>query len=237
MAFDLLNEFSGEELYQKALEFEERNDINNLFIYMTAAADRDYQLAKDYLYDDYYGEQNHKIQDYSITRYFYEQNCDKPYSCNYYGWMHCDSCSYEDIVTDRNIADESYLKAAKMGNIVGIENMEYQKINFEDVMIIYDAIPKPMKNNLKYVFLEKFNFDRKNVNIEDIQKIISYGGESMLHELLDDNPAVTYILENIKIKNELSVLQKKYDDLVMHVKASPDGELFLEAYNGWMNKI
>lgn len=237
MSFDFLNEFTADELYQKALEFEAQNDINNLFIYMTAAADRNHELANKYLYRDYYIICNHKDQDYSITRYFYEQNCDKSYSCNYYGWMHGMGCTYDAIKRDRNISNKLYLKAAKMGNIVAIDNISNMKINHDDIMIIYNNIPKPIEKNIKYFFLRNLNLNHNNVNDEEVQKIISYGGVSMVYELLDDSPIVKYIMENIKIKKELSILQKKYDDLVMHVKASPDGELFLEAYNEWMNKI
>jgi len=232
LSFKHITDLSPEILYQKAIEFEEKKDLNNLFMHMTASADKGYPLAKQYLYNDYHGPRTHKTQDHSMTLNFYEANCEYDYSGNYLGWFYY----FSGIVNDKDRGKKLFICSAKKGNETAVRNLaliyEYDNkmISAKDIIDIYNAASE-LTDNLKRLFKIYFNLDNDDSR-ELIEYFISLGNYKLLNENLGVRTA-RYVIENQKLKEENKTLQRMYDDIMVHLRASPDGELFLEAYREW----
>lgn len=260
--YNFIDNLFGEDLYQKAIEYKEIDDFNNLFIYMTAAADKGYGKAIGYLFDDYQCKRIHKKQDHSVTIHFYKYHADKDYSysCNYLGWIYNNDIY---VAKDPAVAQAYYIKSAKRGNNIAILNLsrvtDELYINHTDLMKIYSA-HSSKTSNLKQLFRNYYhkikdefgeiqlisfliseNADEIIINIFNKSKIpqniisllVSNNKMNVLESILGNDIFLNYIRENQRLIEENNKLRKKHDDIIEHLRAMPDGEYFLEAYEDW----
>ena len=84
---DKIINISVNELYNIAVRCRTESDYDNYFIYMTMAANMNYQPAIVLLHDDYVNGTNNK-QNHSITYSFYSTTAMYPYSLNYLAYMY-----------------------------------------------------------------------------------------------------------------------------------------------------
>jgi len=115
-----MDQLSSESLYSKSIEFLIKNDYDNHFIYMTAAADKGYKLAIIYLEDDYMDKKLHLKQNHHITMSFYKANWTYPFSCNYLGYMCNNGIGVNE---NKDVAYMLYMFAAAKGNEVAQQNV------------------------------------------------------------------------------------------------------------------
>ena len=73
MEFGHIIRLAPEELYIKALEFQQSKDYDNYCMYMTMSANYGYKLAEDNLHHDYDKENLYQYQNHLNTKPFYEQ--------------------------------------------------------------------------------------------------------------------------------------------------------------------
>src|SRR5437868_13955588 len=82
-------QLSGEELWDKAIEFRNNEDYDNCYIYMTMSANYDDQLAKENIYiDDLYLKQDHTKTFSFNEKTAYSNEIKNSYSLNYLGFMY-----------------------------------------------------------------------------------------------------------------------------------------------------
>ena len=135
---DLIYSLSGKELYNQAIILRKNRDYDNYMIYITMAANYDYQPAIDIIYQsDLYKKQN-----YSLTFKFYEEtanntNLKNSYSIHFLAYMYNNGYG---VYRDKNKAAELYMIAIKKGNFQALLNIGYNVLitDYEKSIRIYE---------------------------------------------------------------------------------------------------
>jgi len=91
MDYQHIISLSPKDLYDQGLIFKLKQDYNNYCMYMVMAANYDYDLAIQELFNDYQNNCHnsflHKKQDLKVTKPFYEMTQQYSYSLNYLGYI------------------------------------------------------------------------------------------------------------------------------------------------------
>ena len=139
---DLIYALSGKELYDQAIIFRKNKNYDNYMIYITMAANYDYQEAIDIIYlCDLYKKQN-----YSLTLKFYEEtanntNLKNSYSIHFLAYMYYNGFGVKE---NQCKAIELYLKSIEKGNNQSLFNLisitDAEQIYHKIIMIYEQAI-------------------------------------------------------------------------------------------------
>ena len=136
---DLIYSLSGKELYDQAIIFRQNKDYDNYMIYITMAANYDYQEAIDIIYQcDLYKKQN-----YNRTLKFYEETANNPnlknsYSVHFLAYMYYHGLG---VRYNNSKAAELYMIAIKKGNFQSLHNLLFcvnLSIDYEKIIRIYE---------------------------------------------------------------------------------------------------
>src|SRR6266567_3561962 len=79
-------DYSGAELFEKALDYAVSNNINDYFTHLFASANKGHEEAIMLLVKEYENG-GIKRQNHNLTKYFYETFGEQPYSCFHLGFM------------------------------------------------------------------------------------------------------------------------------------------------------
>lgn len=133
---DLIYNLSAEELYNQAIIFKENGDYDNYIIYITMAANYDYQAAMDNIYKC----ETYKKQNYARTLKFYEATTQYSYSTHFLAYMY-----YHGLGVDQDYDKslELYMMAIEKGNfqsLINIGCLTYAcPINWTRIIRIYES--------------------------------------------------------------------------------------------------
>ena len=232
MDFNHIIKLSPQELYQKALEFKEIEDYDNLAIYLRMSANYGYELALNSINtsdDNYLLSRN---QNHSKTIHFYEATKMYSYSANVLGWMY-----EKGIYFQKNIkkAKELYKYAISKDNGIAMFNLGliyyyYSQNNektfdkgiklFRDaasrgVIIATDYLVKIYSNKrIEPDFIKDKELFEKTVemgNSNGINGLIEYYRKSKSNK----SDVINYFLKN----NKKEILKRiyGYDDYVIEI--------------------
>ena len=195
---DLIYTLSGKELYDRAIIFRRNFDFNNFIIYITMAANYDYDLAVYNIYTC----KTYQKQNYAITLKFYEEtayntNLKNSYSIHFLAYMYSHGLGVEK---NYNKAYELYMMAIKKGNLQSLMNigfLEARGVGFDFKKII-DMCNREIENNdigayNKLGYMHEFGYGMEINHVEAI-RLYEIGVEKghtqslyMLARILENN--------------------------------------------------
>ena len=79
-------DYSGAELFEKALDYGVTDNVNDYFTHLISSADKNHEEAIMLLVKEYENG-GIKRQNHNLTKYFYETFKEQPYSCFHLGFM------------------------------------------------------------------------------------------------------------------------------------------------------
>lgn len=271
---------SFENQYRRALQYENQGNYNDYFIQLASLADRGYEPAKKLLKNDMMNEK-HLKQDHTVTKQFYEANCNHYFSSYYLGLMYY--YGY-DVTVNASKAFELLSKSAELNNSMAINKVgtmylsgfgtkqDFQKAS-EFLFKAYELNDSTACGNIGAIYYYGYGVKKNNDKaIEYFLKSVEMGNTRSIDNLFTlyksdkkkyRDEAIRYFTsvnhpeyveefyepgelcrKNMKLETELSnlqkennILQKNYDALLNHVKASPDGDYFLERMKEWNNRF
>lgn len=229
-------------LYQKALEYCNKQDYDNYAVYMVMSANLKYDPAIYHLHRDYTNEMFFLKQDHSITKTFYEQTFEYSYSANYLGYMYYNG---EGVPQNYAKAKELYEMAIEKGNEDAMTNLGviYYHGNgvSQDYIRAKELFEMAYENGngialtyLVILYKTKHDFDERSI----VDYFIKIGHGKKLKEIYNYSDFVIKIFQELY---DLKIENKKLKDtnnlLKTHIDASPDGAIFFETMKDWNLKL
>lgn len=180
---DLIFLLSGEELYRQALIFKQTQDYDKYIIYITMAANYNYQLAMDNIYKC----ETYEKQNYAVTKYFYikttyNNKIQNAYSTHFLAYMYENGLGVKRNVTK---AIELYKISIGKGCYCSSYNLAYLyeygigcKIDYNKAIELYEsAIIKEIDgalNNLAHLYFTRTD---GNINYTKAKHLFKLGVE------------------------------------------------------------
>lgn len=196
-----LYKLSGSQLYQKAIEFKLVENYDNYIIYMTVAANKEYQPAIDIIYSD----KIYQKQNYNKTLQFYQTTANDPYlaqnsySIHFLAYMY--DCGH-GVKQDNIKAISLYKLAIEKGCVVSLHNLAF--IYFHDTNKNYDKA------------IELYKLAIKKNYIRSLGQIIAVWVKMYENDIKAENCFCDDYIYDLVIKND--VTSQMHDLAFLHEK-------------------